>query len=297
MLTVGDFSRALVRLIPVAEQTKIAQILDTLDTQIRQTEALIAKLETVKQGLLTDLLTRGIDKNGQLLPPPEEAPELYKESQLGAIPKRWEVVELGEVCANIVDCPHSTPEYLSRGVLVARTMHIKNAEFLVSDASRVSEASYRERIARLEPQEGDVVFTREAPVGEAFVIPEGMRICLGQRVMLLRPKSGMLMGGYLVSQVYMGAIASRIQALTSGTTNPHLNVAEVKKFLIPVPPFEEQEAIEAQVSAVTEKLRTENESLQKLASEKNGLMEDLLTGGVRVVPLLGPAKESETSHA
>lgn len=70
MLTVGDFSRALVRLIPVAEQTKIAQILDTLDTQIRQTEALIAKLETVKQGLLTDLLTRGIDKNGQLLPPP-----------------------------------------------------------------------------------------------------------------------------------------------------------------------------------------------------------------------------------
>lgn len=85
-----------------ASQKTIANILDTLDIQIRQTEAIIAKLQQVKQGLLHDLLTRGIDENGQLRPPYEQAPELYKASPLGWIPKEWEVRQAGEVCTSIV---------------------------------------------------------------------------------------------------------------------------------------------------------------------------------------------------
>ena len=81
---------------PFAEQKQVANILETLDTQIRQTEAIIAKLQQVKQGLLHDLLTRGIDENGQLRPPYEQAPELYKESPLGWIPKEWEVSTIGK---------------------------------------------------------------------------------------------------------------------------------------------------------------------------------------------------------
>ncbi len=65
-------------------------VLDTLDTAIHETEAIIAKLKAVKQGLLHDLLTRGIDANGELRPPQAEAPHLYKQSPLGWIPKEWE---------------------------------------------------------------------------------------------------------------------------------------------------------------------------------------------------------------
>ena len=68
----------------------IAAVLDTLDTAIHETEAIIAKLKAVKQGLLHDLLTRGIDANGELRPPQAEAPHLYKESPLGWIPKEWD---------------------------------------------------------------------------------------------------------------------------------------------------------------------------------------------------------------
>lgn len=78
------------RLPPRSEQSAIARILDTLDTQIEKTQALIAKLEQVKEGLLHDLLTRGVDENGELRPSAEEAPELYKASALGRIPKGWE---------------------------------------------------------------------------------------------------------------------------------------------------------------------------------------------------------------
>ena len=75
----------------IAEQVKIAEVLDTLDTTIRQTEAIIEKLKQVKQGLLHDLLTRGIDANGELRPPQSQAPHLYKDSPLGWIPTEWDV--------------------------------------------------------------------------------------------------------------------------------------------------------------------------------------------------------------
>lgn len=81
---------------PIEEQQAIGEILDTLDTAIHETEAIIAKLKAVKQGLLHDLLTRGIAANGELRPPQAEAPHLYQQSPLGWIPKEWEVSTVGE---------------------------------------------------------------------------------------------------------------------------------------------------------------------------------------------------------
>ncbi|MFO1423026.1 MAG: restriction endonuclease subunit S [Candidatus Competibacteraceae bacterium] len=287
--------------IPLVEQRHITYILDTLDTTIRQTEAIIAKLQQVKQGLLHDLMTRGIDANGQLRPPVEQAPHLYKESPLGWIPREWDVKDLSTTCEYIIDCPHSTPNFQDDGVLVARTMHIKEGEFYITEASKVSEKEYLKRIARLKPTAGDVVFTREAPVGEAFVIPIGMNICLGQRVMLLRPRYGVLQSDFLLAQIYSGAVKERIATLTAGTTNPHLNVSEVKIFEIPLPPYEEQEAISANIEGISRRQRREHSKLEKLTKAKSALMDDLLTGRVRVTALLSgqtPAsKELERESA
>ena len=86
-IRIQDYLNIPVPLAPQEAQPVIAQILDTLDTAIRETEALIDKLKAVKQGLLNDLLTRGIDADGQLRPPQSEAPQLYKESPLGWIPR------------------------------------------------------------------------------------------------------------------------------------------------------------------------------------------------------------------
>lgn len=91
------FDEFLVANFDLDEQSTIARILDTLDTTIRETDAIIAKLKSVKQGLLHDLLTRGLDENGELRPPQSEAPHLYKESALGWIPKEWKVATLDKV--------------------------------------------------------------------------------------------------------------------------------------------------------------------------------------------------------
>ncbi|WP_075322027.1 restriction endonuclease subunit S [Acidithiobacillus albertensis] len=291
----SDLLTLSLKLPPKNEWAHVTGILDTLDTAIHETEAIIAKLKAVKQGLLHDLLTRGIDANGELRPPQAEAPHLYKPSPLGWIPKEWDVESIAKVCSDVVDCPHSTPHFQEQGVLVARTMHIKDGIFLESLASRVSELQYHDRITRLEPQGGDLIFTREAPVGEAFIVPSEMRICLGQRVMLLRPKNGKLVADYLLAQIYSGAVKDRIGSLTSGTTNPHLNVSEVKDFKIPVPLFDEQQLIADRMQSLETRLRYETDEQQKFVVLKSGLMDDLLTGRVRVTPLLAEAAQQQGS--
>ena len=84
------------------EQRKIARILTTLDNLIEKTEALIAKYQAIKQGMMHDLFTRGVDAHGHLRPPQAEAPDLYKQSELGWIPKEWEVHPCGSLCSGIV---------------------------------------------------------------------------------------------------------------------------------------------------------------------------------------------------
>ena len=86
----------LVRIPPLPEQRRIAEILDTVDDVIQQTEALIAKLKLMKAGLLHDLLTRGIDENGELRDP-EAHPEQFKDSPLGRIPREWRLAKLGDI--------------------------------------------------------------------------------------------------------------------------------------------------------------------------------------------------------
>lgn len=115
--------------VPSAQQQKIAQILDTLDTAIHETEAIIAKLKAVKQGLLHDLLTRGIAANGELRPPQAEAPHLYKESPLGWIPIEWDAPKLGYACSLIRDGTHLPPVRVAEGPLLLSVRNMQDGQF------------------------------------------------------------------------------------------------------------------------------------------------------------------------
>ncbi len=105
------------------EQQRIAKILDTLDEAIRKTEQLIAKLQQVKQGLLHDLLTRGIDENGELRDP-ERHPEQFEDSPLGRIPRAWRTEPLRDWIGFITDYRGMTPPYTNKGIAVLSAENI-----------------------------------------------------------------------------------------------------------------------------------------------------------------------------
>lgn len=103
---------------------------------------------------------------------------------------------LENMCELIVDCPHSTPKWTDAGIIVLRNQNIKDGVLNINSPSFTNEEDYLKRIKRAVPQAGDIVFTREAPMGEVCMIPDGLQCCLGQRQVLLRPKSDVC-GEYL----------------------------------------------------------------------------------------------------
>jgi type I restriction enzyme S subunit len=262
-------------------QNGIAKVLGTIDRVVEQTEALVSKLRYVRAGLMHDLFTRGIMPNGELRRPREEAPHLYRKSPLGWIPKEWTIATVSEMCSIVVDCPHSTPEYVESGVPCIRTADLLPGELLVGEARRVSEKTYAQRVVRLVPKTGDIVYSREGErLGIASPIGDE-RVCLGQRVMLLRPNekadTNFLLWAMNSSEVYRGVFAG-----LGATTSPHVNMGDVCKQPICRPKREEQARIGVALRSYQERLRTESALLRSYLALKSGLMSDLLSGRVRV---------------
>lgn len=279
-LTQGELRSVELSLPSLPEQRRIAEILDTLDEAIRKTEQVIAKLQQMKQGLLHDLLTRGIDENGQLRDP-QRHPEQFKDSPLGRIPKDWEVGSVESACGAYADCPHSTPDYLEHGIPCIRTADIVPGELLLDQARRVDEKTHRERTKRLDVRPGDVMFSREGErLGMAASVGQEP-VCMAQRVMQLRP-GAKTDPRYLVWVLNSAPFYRSIKNLIGATTSPHVNVAEVLELPIPIARSEEQRRIGDVITAHFGRIDAERTKLKKLRTLKQGLMDDLLTGRVRV---------------
>jgi len=173
------FDEFLVQRFSLDEQLFISSVLDTLATAIHETEAIIAKLKAVKQGLLHDLLTRGIDANGELRPPQSEAPHLYKESPLGWIPAEWFVSLLDKV--TIRGSGHtpnkSIPRYWNGGIkwVSLADSHRLDKIFISETDKEVSALGIANSSAVLHPG-GTVVLSRDAGVGKSAVLAEDMAV-------------------------------------------------------------------------------------------------------------------------
>ncbi len=266
---------------PLLEQRKIAKILTTVDNLIEKTEALIAKYQAIKQGMMHDLFTRGVNEHGHLRPLYDEAPKLYKESELGWIPKEWEVSALKKMCDAIVDCPHSTPDYGDSGIPCIRTADMIPGKLLLDQVFRVTEKTYQERTERLVPKAGDIIYSREGErLGIASLVEKEV-VCLGQRVMHFRPQEG-VDSTYLVWVMNAPFFYSQALFSVSSTTSPHINIVDIKEFLLCRPTSEEQRKIGRILASHTARVNSEKSQLEKLRTLKTGLMQDLLTGKVRV---------------
>jgi type I restriction enzyme S subunit len=266
-----------------SEQAVVARVLDTLDTAIRQTEAIIAKLKQVKQGLLHDLLTCGIDANGELRPPQPQAPHLYKQSPLGWIPATWADKSLDEIaaapiCYGIVQVfdfvPYGAP------VLAIRDLLGDFATNIHRTALSIDAAYSRSRV-----QPGDVLISVKGTIGRIAVVPSHFVGNISRDIARIRPDTA-VRPSYLC-QLLRSPVGQRILALAQvGSTRAELSIAPLRRLRFPMPSLEEQEFIERALEAHDSLVRQESSDLSKLREAKAGLMDDLLTGRVRVTPLL-----------
>lgn len=164
----------------------------------------------------------------------------------GLIGESDRVESVDEVCDLIVDCPHSTAKFVRQGRPCVDTTCIEPGRIVMSRLRFVSDETWVERVRRTVPAAGDVVFAREGTIGTAVAIPPGLDPCLGQRVMLLRPSSTVT-PKYLEQTLMSEFVRRQYRPLVNGSTAPHLNVRDVKRLGIPLPPLAEQHRIVAEV--------------------------------------------------
>jgi type I restriction enzyme S subunit len=151
---------------------------------------------------------------------------------------------LADLCEAIIDCEHKTAPTQDQGIPSIRTPNIGKGVLLLSGVNRVSEETYREWTRRAEPQPGDLILAREAPAGNVAVIPEGMRVCLGQRTVLLRPKKDLFVPAYLAHLLLRSSSQARLLAHSRGATVQHINVKDIRAFKVSsLPSLDEQGAV------------------------------------------------------
>ncbi len=173
------------------------------------------------------------------------------------------------VCELVVDCPHSTPKWTDSGITVLRSNNIRNGRIDFAKTSYTDEDNYKQRVKRAVPKSGDLIITREAPMGEVCMIPDGLKCCLGQRMVLLRPDSERVDGRYLLYAIQSPSIQNQI-AWNEGTgsTVSNLRIPMLKELKVPWFPLPEQRAIAHILGLLDDKIelnRRMNETLEAMA--------------------------------
>ncbi|WP_069301493.1 restriction endonuclease subunit S [Neptunicoccus sediminis] len=274
-------------LVPSFErQSKIAEVLDTLDAAIRGTEAVVAKLKAMKQGLLHDLLTRGIDANGDLRPPHTEAPHLYKETSLGWLPKEWDWGKLEDhcsrICVGIVIRP--ADYYVSEGVPTFRSANVREGQLTGTDLVYISPQS-NAMLHKSQVRKGDILTVRTGYPGTSAVVPDEYDGCNCVDILITTP-AGSISADFLCRWINSPFGKEQVLNGQGGLAQQHFNVGEMRELIVVEPSIVEQDEISRRLAAAESKLEEELKLLDKLRLQKSGLMDDLLTGRVSAAPLL-----------
>jgi len=268
-----DFKNILLPLPPLPEQRKIAQILETVDNAIEKTEKIIEKYKRIKQGLMQDLLTKGIDEKGNIR---SEKTHKFKDSPLGRIPEEWEVVRLGEVGEIIMGQSPASALVNQEGNGIPFLQG--SAEF---GAKYPLPKNWIVKPLKLAPKNSILISIR-APVGDLNIADNVY--CIGRGLAAIKVNNSKANNFFIWFVLHL--FSDRLVKISQGSTFEAIGHNELNNFLIPLPPLSEQKRIAEILSQIDQAIEKEEKYKQKLERLKKGLMEDLLTGKVRVNKLL-----------
>jgi type I restriction enzyme, S subunit len=268
----GELAKLKIPTPPLPQQKKIAKILSTCDRVIEKTEAAIAKYEAIKQGMMHDLFTRGIDlKSGKLRLRFEEAPELYKESELGWIPKEWEVRASSTVCEFFNGRAYHISEWEEKGTPVIRLQNLTGSgDTYYFSTLKLPENQYCYK--------NDLLYMWSASFGP-FIWSKDKAIYHYHiwKVNCFETKLDKLYFFYELEEFTKSVLKG-----ASGSTMAHITKEGMEKRLLPLPSYKEQIKIRKAILSIDGKMNAEKIELKKIQKIKKGLMQDLLTGKVEV---------------
>ena len=190
--------------------------------------------------------------------------------------------KIQHICEYIIDCPHSTPKWTNAGKICLRTTNFKRGYLDLREKNYVSEETFNARNSRLIPASGDVLYSREGAIlGIACIIPAGLSVCLGQRMMLLRTNEENF-NRFLMHYLNSPAVTNYVASITGGSASPHVNVRDIKNFLIPVPKLDVQKRtvlkIEERISICDDSERSIDTAIQQAEALRQSILKQAFEG-------------------
>lgn len=269
----NQLSSILIPLPPLPEQIAIASALSDMDALIAQTEKLIEKKKAIKQGVMQELLFGkrrlvGFAKK-----------EGYKQTEVGLIPEDWEILQSSTIC-DVRDGTHDSPKYHDKGVPLVTSKNIVNNDLDLTDVSYVSEFDANEINKRSKVDKGDILMSMIGTIGNAVIVKNEPEFCI-KNIALFKPKrvSSSFFYQLIISPIYKQYINSKLD----GGIQKFISLGVLRSLLIIYPPLPEQEAIANALSDMDTEICVAETKLQKLKLQKQGMMQALLTGKIRLV--------------
>ena len=243
---------------PLSEQKRIADILDKADAIRRKRQ------ETIKTS--SHLIESGFS-------------HFFGDTLLN--PRGFHTGTLEELAGTIVDCPHSTPTYANGETeyFCVRSSDIQDGNIDLTETRYVTESTYVERIARHKPRSGEVVYTREGGrLGNAAQLPPNKSVCLGQRMMLFGAKPDVSTTEFIWALLNSPGLRHQVNSLIGGAAAPRINIADIRKFQVTLPPYELQVAFSAFVEKIREQAVDVDKSRRELGDLFNSLVQRAFKG-------------------
>jgi len=272
-----DFSNMLLAVPPKEVQIRSAQYLNAkcseIDTMLSKTRSSIEEYKKLKQAVITQAVTKGVRGEREMKDSGVE--------WIGEIPAEWKIKRLKSFCT-IVDCKNRTPDVFPDGkYTVVRTTCIKDCSFSYEGSYQTDTTNFKAWTLKGQPHKGDIFFTREAPVGEACLVPNADNLCMGQRVMFFRPEDNSD-ARYIMYSIYGPLVREYIASKNSGSTVGHLKLGQVA--CIPIfycPPLEQKEIadyLDAKCAEIDGLIEKKEQLVKELESHKKSLIYEVVTG-------------------
>jgi type I restriction enzyme S subunit len=270
-LNLKDFAKSKITFPPLPEQQKITAILSSVDEVIEKTQAQIDKLKDLKTGMMQELLTKGIGHTE------------FKDSPVSSIPVGWTNTKFSVVTEKIQDGTHFSPQSKDGECLYLTSKNIQNGKLDLRKISYISKAEHDEIYKRCDVRFGDVLLTKDgANTGNCAMNTLRQPFSLLSSVALLRCDENICLNQYMYQYILSPTFQKIIQDSMTGNAITRLTLTIIKGLNIAVPPIDEQNKIVSSLVAVDNHIDIKLAKVTMLKNTKKALMQDLLTGKVRV---------------
>ena len=264
------------------DQEYIARVLDNLQNLINLQKDIIRKLVSKKQGLLNDLLTRGVDSHGNLRPSYEDAPDLYQETELGFIPKEWDVQKINAYLVSDAGIkPGPFGSSVKKEFYKADGFKIYGQEQVIAGNQHIgdyyiSESKFNELID-FAVKENDILISLVGTIGKVLRLSSPLKKgIINPRLMRLRPNTQLCNPNFLAILLASDFYVNQVTAKAGGGTMPVINKSIISSISVPIIPIDEQMKIVEIYNGIDTKYKLEINNLKKLQKMKKGLLQDLL---------------------